>query len=95
MEIVWNTYGKKPPPSDHESSQESFELHLERMRIFRKDHDPAEPNKHLRAPGTPNAKKEPAAPEYQKLLLTLLKIGYVLKLVHERGTVLLPRNWQN
>jgi hypothetical protein len=95
METVWNNFGKEPRPSDHESNQESFELHTQRMKIFQKDHGPAEPNKHLKAPSTPYVKKEPAASEYQKILVTLLSIGYILRLVQERGTALLPRNWQN
>jgi hypothetical protein len=95
MEIVWNNFGKEPPTSDHESSQELFELHTERMKIFRKDHDPAEPNKPSRASSTPHIKKEPAVPEYQTILVTSLRIGYVLRLVRERGITLLPRNWQN
>lgn len=95
MEMSWEDLGKKTLPSKHESQQESFEQHLECMRIFRKSHDLAEQNKCSRALGTPHAKIELASPEFPKLLLTLLMISYVLNLIHERGTVLLPRNWQN
>jgi len=34
-------------------------------------------------------------PEFNKLPLTLLKIHFVLNLIHEQGTVILPRNWRN
>ena len=46
-------------------------------------------------PSPSNAKTEPEASESHKILLTLLKISYVLNLIRERGTVLLPRNCQN
>ena len=95
MEMAWDALGKKTSPSKHKSQQDSFEQHLERMRIFRKSHNLAEQNKYSRELGTPHAKIEPASPEFQKLLLTLLMTGYVLNLIHERGTILLPRNWQN
>ena len=95
MEIVWNNSGKEPLPPEHVSSQESSEPYPAFMRIFPKYHDSAGSNKHLRVPGTPHVKKEPATPEYRKILLTLMRISYVLKLIHECGTVLLPRNWQN
>jgi hypothetical protein len=95
METVWNTFGKKKPHSNHESIQESFEQHLERMKIFRKSHNLAKPGECSRTLGTPHTKIEPVAPEVRKLLITLLIIGYVLNLIHERGTVVLPQNWQN
>ncbi len=95
MEILRNTRGNEQSPSSHESYQESFKQHLESMRIFRRSHEFAERNGCSRALGTPRAKIEPVAPEFYKLLPTLLIIGYVLNLIHERGTVILPRNWQN
>jgi hypothetical protein len=52
-------------------------------------------NKYSKAHSTPHAKIEPSSPELRNLLLTLLTTGYILKLINERGTVLLPRNWQN
>ena len=78
-----------PSHPNQESRQDSFEQHLERMRIFRQSHDPEDPP----APGTPPRIKP--ASEAHKLLSPLLIIGYILNLVHERGAVLLPRNWQN
>ena len=95
MEMAWNALGKESSHSTHWSHQDSFEQHLERMRIFRKSHDLAEQNKCSRAPGAPHARIEPEAPEFHKLLTTLLITGYVLNLIQERGTILLPRNWQN
>lgn len=95
MEMVWHALAKDSSPSNHQSHQDSFEQHLERMSIFRKSHDLAEPDKYSKALGTPHAQIESAAAEFHKLLLTLLIISYILNLIHERGTVLLPRNWQN
>ena len=95
MEIVWNNFGKEKTHSNYESRQDSFEQHLERMKKFRRSHYLAKSKECLRASGAPNAKVEPEAPEPQKLLSILLLIGYVLNLIHERGTVVLPQNWQN
>ena len=95
MEMAWNALEKKSPHSNHESRQESFEQHRERMRIFRRSHDFAEHIKHQKAPSSYPAKIKPVAPESYKLLSTLLIIGYVLNLIQEQSTVLLPKNWQN
>ncbi len=95
MEMAWNAPGKESPHSNHWSHQDSFEQHLERMRIFRKSHDLIDQNKYSRAPGSPHTMIDPEAPEFHKLLQTLLTAGYVLNLIQERGTILLPRNWQN
>ena len=95
MESAGKTFGKERSHSNHESHQDSFEQHLERMRIFRKSHDLAESKKSSGAPDTPHAKIEPVTPESRELLSTLLLAGYVLNLINERGTVVLSRNWQN
>jgi hypothetical protein len=52
-------------------------------------------NKCSRALGTPHTQTELASAESHKLLLTLLMTGFVLNLIQERGTILLPKNWQN
>jgi hypothetical protein len=52
-------------------------------------------NECSRTPVVYYAKIEPVIPESYKLWITLLIIGYVLNLIQERGTILLPRNWQN
>ncbi len=95
MEILQNTHGNEESPSSHDSCQGSFKQHLESMGIFRRSHEFTEHNGCSKALGTPHAKIEPVAPEFHKLLPTLLIIGYILNLIHERGTVILPRNWQN
>ena len=95
MEILRNTCGSEPPPANDQSCPDSFKQHLDHMKIFRRCHDFAEHNEYSKALFTFDANIEPVAAEFHKLWLTLLKIGYVLNLIHERGTVLLPRNWQN
>lgn len=83
MESIEYPFGKEWPHFNHESFQESFEEHLERMKIFREAHDLAD------------SRKSPGAPESLEILTALQLTGYVLNLIRERGTILLPRNWQN
>jgi hypothetical protein len=83
LETAWNTFGKEPPPSKRDNRQEEFEQHCERMKLFRKSHDPA----HTGAEALP--------PEYQQLLSTLRMVSYILNLVREQSAVTLPQNWQN
>jgi hypothetical protein len=52
-------------------------------------------NEKSRELAAPHARTDPVTPESYNLLITLLIIGYLLNLIQERGTVLLPRNWQN
>ena len=95
MESAGETFGKEKSHSNHESRQDSFEQHLERMRTFRKAHDLAESKKTSGTPDASHARIEPVAPESRELLSKLLLAGYVLHLINERGTVTLPQNWQN
>lgn len=95
MESAGKAFGKERSHSNYESRQDSFEQHLERMRVFRKSHDLAESKKSSGAPDASHARIEPGAPESHELLSTLLLTGYILNLINERGTVVLSRNWQN
>jgi hypothetical protein len=77
-----------------DESRETFEQHMERMRRFRRLHDLAGHNKSTRISSIPPVEANPAA-EPPEIRPSLLKIGYILNLIQKRGTVLLPRNWQN
>ena len=74
-------------------SRETFAQHLERMRRFRRLHDLAGDNNPGTA-GTSPTESDPAA-NTCRLPPSLQAAGYILKLIQERGTLLLPRNWQN
>jgi len=93
MESVEKPSGKDRSHSSNESLQESFEQHLERMKIFRKSHDLAESRKSSGAPDVFHARIEPPVPH--EFLSTLLITGYILNLINEHGTAVLSRNWQN
>lgn len=93
MGTRWPARGHEPATG--EAPPGSFEAHRELMRKFRLSHPPPGPGE---SPGTPenrHAATESVTPEWHRTLPMLLKFGYVLNLIRERGTPLLPRNWQN
>jgi hypothetical protein len=75
-------------PQHNGDNQDSFEQHFRRMKEFRMIHDSLKTNK------SPETHTE-AEPVPDNLLPALAKFGYVLDIICERGTLLLPRNWQN
>ena len=81
-----NTFNSQP--AGYQTHRETLEECLERVRSFQKACDPDKPGQHPPAPDMINA-------EIQNILPNLAKIGYLLNLIQERGTVLLPPNWQN
>ena len=77
---------------EERNQQDTFEQHDQRMRMFRKSHELIRYANYLRA----ESLKQASPPtDLQKLLPSLMKIGYLLSLVKERDSVLLPKNWQN
>ena len=96
MATAWNDFQNEPSPASNKRHQESFEQHVERMKMFQKSHGPIKPSKQPRAPDDiTHAKAEEVLPELHELMPALIITGYVLELVQECGTVMLPRNWQN
>ena len=73
---------------EHGGTRDLFAEHKRRMTEFRRAHAPLR-NTADRESG------EPREAESILLLPALQMFGYVLNLIRERGTILLPRNWQN
>ena len=95
MDIKRNSYPNNQSRSLHKSSQDSFELHFERMKAFRKLHDSIANAKSARELRTNIPDTEPVGPKNGLSFLELLKISYVLNLVNKYGTALLAKNSQN
>ena len=82
-------------PAGRQQRQETFAENIERVSTFQEDYD-ASPRGHNPAALSPaKGDASAAATEFQAILPTLVKIGYLLNLIHQRSTVLLPENWQN
>jgi hypothetical protein len=65
------------------------------MSAFWEDYDASPQDQNPAALSTAKGDAGAAATELQSILPTLIKIGYLLNLIHQRNTVLLPENWQN
>ena len=88
MRTIHNNWGD----GDSEPSRESFRKHLAEMNGFSRAHEKT-PDKNRPIVIIAAGQKAAAAPENG--VEKLLNIGYVLSMVRDRGTPLLPRNWQN
>ena len=67
----------------------TFEEHNERMKAFRRAHQASNDIGARDYHGSISPK------ELRKILPPLKNMGYLLNLIQERSTVILPENWQN
>ena len=95
MDIKKNSHPNNWPRSVRESNQDSFDLHFERMKAFRKLHEPIVKARSARELRTNIPAAEPVGLKNSLSFLELLKTSYVLNLVTKYGTALLAKNSQN